>query len=148
MSNNDTLIFMKGNYIWKKFFVKPKKNFARCKEDMTWKIVVYQVYIRNTTGIKTVMQTWQYIGGVEMLYKKVAGFEDYDILEPAIKEIDIMNFQNKTEKECVDVPFTIVGKEKETEEDKQKMEISDSFVTGFAIFVITFGLLMLKICWV
>ena len=96
--------------------MKQRKNFARYKEDMTWKIVAYQAYIRNTTGIKTVMQTWQYIGGVEMLYKKVAGFEDYDILEPAIKEIDIMNFQNKTEKECVDVPFTIVGKEKETEE--------------------------------
>ena len=42
----------------------------------------------------------------------------------------------------------IVGKEKETEEDKQKMEISDSFVTGFAIFVIVFGLIMLKICWI
>lgn len=94
------------------------------------------------------MQTWQCIGGVDMLYKKVAGFGDYDILEPAIKEIDIMNFQNKTAKECVDVPFTIVGKEKETEEDKQKMEISDSFVTSFAIFVIVFGLIMLKICWV
>lgn len=81
-----------------------------------------------------------------MLYKKVAGFGDYDILEPAIKEIDIMDFQNETAKECVDVPFTIVGKEKETEKDKQKMEISDSFVTGFAIFVIAFGLIMLKIC--
>ena len=82
-----------------------------------------------------------------MLYKKVAGFGDYDILEPAIIEIDVMNFQNKTAMECVDVPFTIVGKEKETE-DKQKMEISDSFVTSFAIFVIVFGLIMLKICWV
>ena len=29
------------------------------------------------------MQTWQYIGGIDMLYKKVAGFGDYDILEPA-----------------------------------------------------------------
>lgn len=85
---------------------------------------------------------------IDMLYKKVAGFGDYDILEPAIKEIDIMNFQNETVKECVDVPFTIVGKEKETEEDKQKMEISDSFVTSFAIFVIVFGLIMLKICWI
>ena len=94
------------------------------------------------------MQMWQYIGGADMLYKKVAGFEDYDILEPAIKDIDIMDFQNETAKECVDVPFTIVGKEKETEEDKQKMEIRDSFVTGFAIFVIAFGLIMLKICWV
>jgi hypothetical protein len=83
-----------------------------------------------------------------MLYKKVAGFGDYDILEPAFKEIDIMDFQNETAKECIDVPFTIVGKEKEMEEDKQKMEISDSFVTGFAIFVITFGLIMLKICWI
>lgn len=72
----------------------------------------------------------------------------YDILEPAIKEIDIMDFQNETEKECVDVPFTIIGKEKETEENKQKMEISDSFVTSFAIFVIVFGLIMLKICWI
>ena len=55
--NYDTLIFnMKGNYIWKKYSVKPKKNFARCKEDMTWKIVEHQVYIRNTTGIKTQMQ--------------------------------------------------------------------------------------------
>lgn len=81
-----------------------------------------------------------------MLYKKVAGFEDYDILEPVIKEIDIMDFQNKTEKECVDVPFTIVGKE--IEKNKQKMEISDSFVTGFAIFVIVFGLIMLKMCWI
>ena len=35
-----------------------------------------------------------------------------------------------------------------TEEDKQKMAISDSFVTGFAIFVIAFGLIMLKICWI
>lgn len=83
-----------------------------------------------------------------MLYKKVAGFGDYDILEPAIKEIDIMNFQNKTEKEYVDVPFTIVGKEIKTEKNKQKMEISDSFVTGFAIFVIVFGLIMLKTCWI
>lgn len=83
-----------------------------------------------------------------MLYKKVAGFGDYDILEPAIKEIDIMDFQNETAKECVDVPFTIVGKEIETEKNKQKMGISDSFVTGFAIFVIAFGLIMLKICWV
>ena len=139
---------MEGNYIWKKYFVKQRKNFARYKEDMTWKIVAYQAYIRNTTGIKTAMQTWQYIGGVNMLYKKVAGFGDYDILEPAIKEIDIMDFQNETAKECVDVPFTIVGKEKETEEDKQKMEISDSFVTGFAIFVIVVGLIMLKICWI
>ena len=81
-----------------------------------------------------------------MLYKKVAGFGDYDILEPAIKEIDIMDFQNETAKECVDVPFTIVGKE--IEKNKQKMGISDSFVTGFAIFVIAFGLIMLKICWV
>ena len=128
--------------------MKQRKDFWKCKEDTIWKIVVYQVYIRNTTGIKTVMQTWQYIGGVEMLYKKVVGFEDYDILEPAIKEIDIMNFKNKTEKECVDVPFTIVGKEIETEKNKQKMGISDSFVTGFAIFVIAFGLIMLKICWV
>ena len=83
-----------------------------------------------------------------MLYKKVAGFGDYDILEPAIKEIDIMDFQNETAKECIDVPFTIVGKEKETGKDKQKMEISDSFVTGFAIFVIVVGLIMLKICWI
>lgn len=83
-----------------------------------------------------------------MLYKKVAGFGDYDILEPVFKEIDIMDFQNETVKECIDVPFTIVGKEKETEEDKQKMEISDSFVTNFAIFVIVFGLIMLKICWI
>lgn len=139
---------MKGKLQWKEYFAKPKKNFARCEEDMTWKIVEYQVYIRNTTGIKTQMQTWQYIGGVEMLYKKVAGFEDYDILEPAIKEIDIMDFQNETEKECVDVPFTIIGKEKETEEEKQKMEISDSFVTGFSVFVIVVGLIMLKICWI
>ena len=63
---------MEGNYIWKKYFVKQRKNFARYKEDMTWKIVVYQAYIRNITGIKTAMQTWQYIGGVNMLYKKVA----------------------------------------------------------------------------
>lgn len=142
------LFFMEGNYIWKKYFVKQRKDFWKCKEDMIWKIVVYQVYTRNTTGIKTVMQTWQYIGGVVMLYKKVAGFGDYDILEPAIKEIDIMDFQNETAKECIDVPFTIVGKEKETEKNKKKMEISDSFVTGFAVFVITFGLIMLKICWI
>ena len=142
------LFFMEGNYIWKKYFVKQRKDFWKCKEDMIWKIVVYQVYTRNTTGIKTVMQTWQYIGGVVMLYKKVAGFGDYDILEPAIKEIDIMDFQNETAKEYIDVPFTIVGKEKETEKNKKKMEISDSFVTGFAVFVITFGLLMLKICWI
>ena len=128
--------------------MKQRKDFWKCKEDTIWKIVEHQVYIRNTTGIKTAMQTWQYIGGVNILYKKVAGFGDYDILEPAIKEIDIMDFQNETAKECIDVPFTIVGKEKETEEDKQKMEISDSFVTGFAIFVITFGLIMLKICWI
>lgn len=83
-----------------------------------------------------------------MLYKKVAGFGDYDILEPAIKEIDIMDFQNETAKECVDVPFTIIGKEIETEKNKQKMEISDSFVTGFSVFVIVVGLIMLKICWV
>lgn len=83
-----------------------------------------------------------------MLYKKVAGFEDYDILEPAIKEIDIMDFQNKTEKECVDVPFTIIGKEMETEKNRWKMEISDSFVTSFSVFVIVVGLIMLKICWV
>ena len=139
---------MEGDYIWKKYFAKQRKDFWKCKEDMIWKIVVYQVYTRNTTGIKTVMQTWQYIGGVVMLYKKVAGFGDYDILEPAIKEIDIMDFQNETAKECIDVPFTIVGKEKETEKNKKKMEISDSFVTGFAVFVITFGLIMLKICWI
>lgn len=83
-----------------------------------------------------------------MLYKKVAGFEDYDILEPAIKDMDIMDFQKEVVNEYIDVPFTIVEKEKEMEEDKQKMEISDSFVTGFAIFVITFGLIMLKICWI
>ena len=83
-----------------------------------------------------------------MLYKKVAGFEDYDILEPAIKEIDIMDFQNETAKEYVDVPFTIVGKEMETEKNRQKYEISDSFVTGFAVFVIVVGLIMLKICWI
>lgn len=83
-----------------------------------------------------------------MLYKKVVGFGDYDILEPAIKEIDIMDFQNETAKECVDVPFTIIGKEIETEKNKQKMEISDSFVTGFSVFVIVVGLIMLKICWV
>lgn len=142
------LFFMEGNYIWKKYFVKQRKDFWKCKEDMIWKIVVYQVYIRNTTGIKTVMQMWQYIGGVDMLYKKVAGFGDYDILEPAIKEIDIMDFQNETAKECIDVPFTIVGKEIETEKNKQKMEISDSFVTGFSVFVIVVGLIMLKICWV
>ena len=59
-----------------------------------------------------------------------------------------MDFQNETAKECVDVPFTIVGKEIETEKNKQKMGISDSFVTGFAIFVIAFGLIMLKICWI
>ena len=83
-----------------------------------------------------------------MLYKKVAGFGDYDILEPAIKEIDIMDFQNETAKECIDVPFTIVGKGIEAEKKKQKMEVSDLFVTGFAIFVIAFGLIMLKICWI
>lgn len=83
-----------------------------------------------------------------MLYKKVAGFEDYDILEPAIKEIDIMDFQNETAKECVDIPFTIVEKEIETEKNRQKYEISDSFVTGFAIFVIVVGLITLKICWI
>ena len=88
------------------------------------------------------------MAGVDMLYKKVAGFGDYDILEPAIKEIDIMDFQNETAKECIDVPFTIVGKEIETEKNRQKYEISDSFVTGFAIFVIVFGLIMLKICWI
>lgn len=83
-----------------------------------------------------------------MLYKKVAGFEDYDILEPAIKEIDIMDFQNETAKECVDIPFTIVEKEIETEKNRQKYEISDSFVIGFAIFVIVVGLITLKICWI
>lgn len=83
-----------------------------------------------------------------MLYKKVAGFGDYDILEPAIKEIDVMDFQSETVKECVDVPFTIIGKEMETEKNRWKMEISDSFVTGFAIFVIVVGLMMLKICWI
>ena len=60
--NNDPLIFMEGNYIWKKYFVKQRKNFSRYKEDMTWKIVAYQAYIRNTTGIKTAMQMWQYTG--------------------------------------------------------------------------------------
>lgn len=83
-----------------------------------------------------------------MLYKKVAGFEDYDILEPAIKEIDIMDFQNEVVKEYVDVPFTIIGKEMETEKNRHKYEISDSFVTGFAVFVIVVGLIMLKICWI
>lgn len=139
---------MEGNYIWKKYFVKQKKNFARYKEDMTWKIVAYQAYIRNTTGIKMQMQMWQYIGGADMLYKKVAGFEDYDILEPAIKDIDIMDFQKEVVNEYIDVPFTIVEKEIETEKNRQKYEISDSFVTGFAIFVIVVGLIMLKICWI
>lgn len=82
------------------------------------------------------------------MYKKVAGFEDYDILEPAIKEIDIMDFQNEVVKECVDVPFTIIGKEMETEKNRQKYKISDLFVTGFAVFVIVVGLIMLKICWI
>lgn len=139
---------MEGNYIWKKYFVKQRKNFSRYKEDMTWKIVAYQAYIRNTTGIKTAMQMWQYTGGVDVLYKKVAGFEDYDILEPAIKDIDIMDFQKEVVNEYIDVPFTIVEKEIETEKNRQKYEISDSFVTGFAIFVIVVGLIMLKICWI
>lgn len=83
-----------------------------------------------------------------MLYKKVAGFEDYDVLEPAIKEIDIMDFQNEVVKECVDIPFKIVGKEMGTEKDRRKIEVCDTFVTGFAIFVIVVGLIMLKICWI
>ena len=33
--NNDTLIFVEGDYIWKKYFVKQRKNFAKYKEDMT-----------------------------------------------------------------------------------------------------------------
>ena len=115
---------------------------------MTWKIVECLGCIRNTTGIKMQMQMWQYIGGADMLYKKVAGFEDYDILEPAIKDLDIMDFQKEVVNEYIDVPFTIVEKEIETEKNRQKYEISDSFVTGFAIFVIVVGLIMLKICWI
>ena len=69
-------------------------------------------------------------------------------MEPAIKDIDIMDFQKEVVNEYIDVPFTIVEKEIETEKNRQKYEISDSFVTSFAIFVIVFGLIMLKICWV
>lgn len=87
-----------------------------------------------------------------MLYKKVAGFEDYDVLEPAIKNIDIMDFQNRIVNECVDVPFKIIGNNKQDNEydnkqDKEKFEISDTFVTAFAVFTLLFGAVMCAICW-
>lgn len=87
-----------------------------------------------------------------MLYKKVAGFEDYDVLEPAIKDIDIMDFQNDIVNECVDVPFKLVGNniqdcKYDNKQDEEKFEISDTFVTVFAIFTLVIGIILCAISW-
>lgn len=87
-----------------------------------------------------------------MLYKKVAGFEDYDVLEPAIKDINVMDFQEEIVNECVEVSFKIVGnnmqdRKYDDKQDKEKFEISDMFVTVFAVFTLIVGIILCAISW-
>lgn len=83
-----------------------------------------------------------------MLYKKVAGFEDYEVIEPVIRDINIINFQDEVVNECIDVPFKLVGDSKhDGNQDKEKFEISDNFVTGFAIFTLIVGAVLCAISW-
>lgn len=98
------------------------------------------------------MQMWQYIGGADMLYKKVVGFEDYEVIEPVIRDINIINFQDEVVNECIDVPFKLVGNDMQDSkhdcnQDKEKFEISDNFVTGFAIFTLIVGAVLCAISW-
>ena len=86
-----------------------------------------------------------------MLYKKVAGFENYDVLEPAIKDINVMDFQDDIVNECVDVSFKLIGNNmqdrKYDNQDKEKFEISDTFVTMFAVFTLIVGIILCAISW-
>lgn len=87
-----------------------------------------------------------------MLYKKVAGFEDYDVLEPAIKDINVMDFQDDIVNECVDVPFKLIGNNMQDQkyddtQDKERFEISDTFVTMFAVFTLIVGIILCAISW-
>lgn len=83
-----------------------------------------------------------------MLYKKVAGFEDYEVIEPVIRDINIINFQDEVVNECIDVPFKLVGdSEHDGNQDKEKFEISDNFVTGFAFFTLIVGAVLCAISW-
>lgn len=86
-----------------------------------------------------------------MRYKKVAGFENYDVLEPAIKDINVLDFQTEIVNECVDVPFKLIGSniqdQKYDNQDKERFEISDAFVTVFTIFTLTVGIILCAISW-
>lgn len=84
--------------------------------------------------------------------KKVAGFEDYEVIEPVIRDINIINFQDKVVNECIDAPFKLVENDVQDSkhngnQDKEKFEISDNFVTGFAIFALIVSAVLCAISW-
>lgn len=84
-----------------------------------------------------------------MIYKKVVGYEDYDVVEPAIKDLDIISFERKISKECIDVPYRMIGNtyDEALEEDEYLYNISDDFVTVVAVGTLAFGVLMCLINW-
>lgn len=82
-----------------------------------------------------------------MIYKSVANFENFDVVEPAIKDLDIISFERNISRECIDVPYKLMVMNN-TREEEETTDIGDTLVTIFAIFTLIFCFVMCFICWI